>query len=130
LSEQNKLFESTEPPNFVFSAPSRVAEVLGFECHYCNQSFSADIERVKHIDLAHLGKLRYPTREEFKNRLKPNRKRWAKNLLCRGLGKISSIRLKPNNRISKYSRLVTTRCPFEGLCRTRLGCCHGAVVIR
>jgi uncharacterized C2H2 Zn-finger protein len=80
LREQNRLFESTEPPNSLFSASSRVGEVLGFECPYCDQSFSADIERVKHIDLTHLGKLYYPTREEFENRLKPNRKRWAKNL--------------------------------------------------
>ena len=73
--EQNKLFESTEPPNFLFSAPSRVADILGFECHYYDQSFSADIERLKHIDFDHRGKLYYPTREEFENRLRPNRKR-------------------------------------------------------
>jgi hypothetical protein len=57
---RNKInYSKARNRHFTFSEPSRVAEVLGFECHYYDQSFSADIERVKHIDLDHLGKLCY-----------------------------------------------------------------------
>ncbi len=44
-----------EPPNFLCSAPSRVAEVHGFECHRCDQSFSAAY--------------RFRPCEEFQNRM-------------------------------------------------------------
>ena len=40
-----------------------------FNCFYCSQSYSSDIERIKHVDSEHPGKLYYPTPEDFEKRL-------------------------------------------------------------
>ena len=40
-----------------------------FNCFYCSQTYSSDKERVKHIYFQHLGKLCYPTQEDFEKRL-------------------------------------------------------------
>jgi hypothetical protein len=40
-----------------------------FNCFYCNQYYSSDKERIKHIDSNHPGKLYYPTPEDFEKRL-------------------------------------------------------------
>jgi hypothetical protein len=40
-----------------------------FNCFYCDQAYSSDKERVKHIDYQHQGKLYYPTPEDFEKRL-------------------------------------------------------------
>ena len=40
-----------------------------FNCFYCDQTYSSDKERVKHIDYEHPGKLYYPTPEDFDKRL-------------------------------------------------------------
>ena len=36
-----------------------------FNCFYCDQAYSSDKERVKHIDYQHSGKLYYPTPEDL-----------------------------------------------------------------
>jgi hypothetical protein len=41
-----------------------------FRCFYCeNTSSQDDIERIKHIDIEHPGKLHHPTPEDFDKRL-------------------------------------------------------------
>lgn len=40
-----------------------------FNCFYCDQTYSSDKERIKHIDYEHPGKLYYPTPEDFEKRL-------------------------------------------------------------
>jgi MCM AAA-lid domain len=40
-----------------------------FKCYYCNEEFSTDLERIKHIDIEHPDKLHHPTPEDFENRL-------------------------------------------------------------
>jgi hypothetical protein len=40
-----------------------------FKCFYCSEYYSSEVERVKHIESKHQGKLYYPTPEEFRNRL-------------------------------------------------------------
>ncbi len=40
-----------------------------FNCFYCDQAYSSDKERIKHIDYQHPGKLYYPTPEDFEKRL-------------------------------------------------------------
>jgi hypothetical protein len=39
-----------------------------FKCFYCGEYYSSDVERVKHIDSKHQGKLYYPTQDDFANR--------------------------------------------------------------
>jgi hypothetical protein len=44
-------------------------EYKRFNCFYCDQAYSSDKERIKHIDYEHPGKLYYPTPEDFEKRL-------------------------------------------------------------
>ncbi len=39
-----------------------------FKCFYCGEYYSSDVERVKHIDSRHQGKLYYPKPDDFANR--------------------------------------------------------------
>jgi hypothetical protein len=43
-------------------------ELKKFKCFYCDECFASDLERIKHIDNEHHGKLYYPTPEDFYNR--------------------------------------------------------------
>jgi hypothetical protein len=40
-----------------------------FNCFYCSEVYSSDMERVKHIGVEHPGKMFWPTPEDFENRL-------------------------------------------------------------
>jgi len=40
-----------------------------FNCFYCDQAYSSDNERIKHIDYEHPRKLYYPTPEDFEKHL-------------------------------------------------------------
>jgi replicative DNA helicase Mcm len=40
------------------------------KCYYCNEAnFPTDLDRIKHIDIEHPGKLHHPTEDAFNNRL-------------------------------------------------------------
>ncbi len=45
-----------------------------FSCYYCHEYFASDAGRRNHRELQHPEKLDYPTAEDFKNRLSPNRR--------------------------------------------------------
>jgi hypothetical protein len=42
-----------------------------FKCYHCNEEtrFLTDLERIKHIDIKHPGRLHHPTPEDFDKRL-------------------------------------------------------------
>jgi hypothetical protein len=40
-----------------------------FNCFYCSQAYSSNIERIEHIDAEHPGKMYYPKPEDFEKRL-------------------------------------------------------------
>jgi hypothetical protein len=40
-----------------------------FKCFYCDLRHKSNIERIKHMDNEHQGKLYYPTPQGFENRL-------------------------------------------------------------
>ena len=50
-----------------------ISREFGFVCYYCDQAFSGDVDRTKHIDLYHPGKLLYPRLRDSHNRLTANR---------------------------------------------------------
>ena len=77
-----KLFDQQNSNNFLYlsnnssemkSAEDVLVECAGpnktFKCFYCSEHQSSDLERVKHIESKHQGKLYYPTPEDFRNRL-------------------------------------------------------------
>ena len=79
-----KLFDQQNSNNFLYSsnnssqlkpkaALDNLVECAGpnktFNCFYCSEHYSSDVERVKHIESKHQGKLYYPTPEDFRNRL-------------------------------------------------------------
>ena len=75
-----KLFDHPNSNNFLYpsshikskSSEDVVIEGAGsyntFKCYYCSEYYSSDVERVKHIDHWHQGRLYYPTPEDFRNR--------------------------------------------------------------
>ena len=49
--------------------PQEQEQYKRFNCFYCDQAYSSNKERVKHIDYEHPGKLYYSTPEDFEKRL-------------------------------------------------------------
>jgi hypothetical protein len=79
-----KLFDQQNSNNFLYSnndsSQMKPKEAEGplvecadpnktFNCFYCSEHHSSDVERVKHIESKHQDKLYYPTPEDFRNRL-------------------------------------------------------------
>jgi hypothetical protein len=77
-----KLFDQQNSNNFSYSsgnssetksAEDVVIECAGpnktIKCFYCCEYHSSDVDRAKHIESKHQGKLYYPTAEDFRNRL-------------------------------------------------------------
>ncbi len=79
-----KLFDRQNSNNLLYSSnnssqmrPKDAEDVLvecaspskTFNCFYCSEHHPSDVERVKHIESKHQGKLYYPTPEDFRNRL-------------------------------------------------------------
>ena len=70
------------------SSETKVSD-MAFGCYYCKEYFSTDTKRRSHRELQHLGKLDYPSGEEFKNRQNANRRlsevprrvTWGKTIL-------------------------------------------------
>lgn len=40
-----------------------------FKCFYCETHLISDLERIKHIDIEHPGRLHHPTSDDFEKRL-------------------------------------------------------------
>jgi hypothetical protein len=79
-TESNEQKQPSAPPTIASSTggePSKPSpspqlqeqEHKRFNCFYCDQAYSSDKERVKHIGYEHPGKLYYPTPEDFEKRL-------------------------------------------------------------
>ncbi len=77
-----KLFDQQNSNNFLYSSNHGSQMKSGedvlvesggptktFNCFYCSEHHSSDVERVKHIESKHQGKLYYPTSEDLRNRL-------------------------------------------------------------
>ena len=77
LELSNKLFDQHESNNFLYLEQGKndnKKEQMPqhedrFKWFYCDLMHKSNIERIKHIDNEHPGKLYYPTLEDFENRL-------------------------------------------------------------
>jgi hypothetical protein len=73
-NSNNSLYSSNNGPEM---KPKQAEDILlgcadsnkTFNCFYCSECHTSDVDRVNHIESKHQGKLYYPTPEDFRNRL-------------------------------------------------------------